>query len=50
MEDFLPSRYQRVALNGQASKWPAVTAEFPQGLILGPSLFLIYVNDLSNEL
>ena len=50
MEDFLANRYQRVILNGQVSKWAAVKAGVPQGLTLGPLLFLIYIIDLSKEL
>ena len=50
MEDFLAYRYQRVVLNGQVSKWAAVNLGVPQGSIFDPLLFLIYVNDLSNEL
>ena len=45
-EDFLANRYQRVVLNGQISKWAAVNAGVPPGSILGPLLFLIYINDL----
>ena len=47
--DFLKERKQRVALNGQDSRWSDVSAGVSQGSILGP-LFLIYINDLPDNL
>ena len=46
LKDFLQYRKQRVLLlNGQNSSWKGITSGAPQGSILGPLLFMIYIND-----
>ena len=50
LESYLSGRFQRVLLNGQSSPWKPVLAGVPQGSILVPLLFLVYINDLPNGL
>ena len=50
IKSFLRNRCQRVVLNGQSSSWLSIRAGVPQGSVLVPLFFLIYINDLPEGL
>lgn len=47
---WLEGRKQRVVLNGECSNWEGVTSGVPQGSVLGPILFIIYLNDFDDNI
>ena len=46
LSSFLNNRKQSVRINGSTSSWTSVTSGVPQGSIIGPLMFLLFVNDI----
>ena len=48
--NFLSNRIQRVVVNNEMSTWSTISSGIPQGSVLGPTFFVVFINDIPDSI